>query len=207
MRAIELSPSIHAVNAYDAVYLATKRMMKMVNFNSKPTRIVDIYIPSTANDGYSRMKLRRFNFADGRSWSLQIVKEQLETDHWVKTFLRLRPDEYEALRTSFGRRDGFKRTIKDRYKVTIGGHPAHVYVYMGHLSGLVTVAFKNMDRKQYSDLKSDYADGELYYLTDPKSNDFNGCAVAGLHYHDIEESLAELGYQKINPAKYGLRCK
>ena len=48
-----------------------------------------------------------------------------------------------------------KLIVKDRYKLQIAGHLAHIYVYKGELLGLVTVSFRELSAKEYADLRDE----------------------------------------------------
>ena len=97
----------------------------------------------------------------------------------------------------------------------LAGHAAHIYVYLSDLRGLVTVSFKGLpNAKARADLRPElsgsYATGELAKLCiDPEEygSDFNGCRLAGERYKNLEFTLQGLGYQRLDPAKFGLRAK
>lgn len=214
-----VSLSIFCVKRYEITLLASYELLSELELGAvAPTRIIDTYIPNDPNDGMPNTKLRRLKFNNGQERYLEVVKglsqdqpversnEQLRDQQWTVVSRVLSKGRYKIMHR-LGRNDSCPTVTKDRYRAILHGHPAYVYVYLGNLSRLITVSFKFGHASDYDKFLADYNDGQLYQLIDPKSLDYNGCALAGQYYGDLRTELRNLGYRDIHPGKLGLRTK
>lgn len=209
------------VKEWELTVLAKSSLMEILhdqvkNRSIEPTRIVDHYVAGA--DGVARMKLRDLRHEGKGGQSLLVVKEPIANEsagHWLKTTIVLSGNQSMAIRSGSCDYAPNLVVFKDRYKIDLAGHAARVYVYLSDLRGLVTVSFKGLpNAKARADLRSElsgsYATGELAKLCiDPEEygSDFNGCRLAGERYKNLEFMLQGLGYQRLDPAKFGLRAK
>ena len=126
------------------------------NRSIEPTRIVDHYVAGA--DGVARMKLRDLRHEGKGGQSLLVIKEPIADEsagHWLKTTIVLSGNQSMAIRS--GSYDYAPNLVvfKDRYKMDLAGHAAHIYVYLSDLRGLVTVSFKGLpNAKARADLRS-----------------------------------------------------
>lgn len=201
----------HLVDEYELTMLATPALLRRVNESGhEPTRIRDIYIPD--GDGLPRLKIRWLANGSqpgkGRVQPLMVFKQPASSEepgHWLKITTPLRWPEFRVFRDRLQHSGDGKVVIKDRYKLQIDDHLAHVYVYQGDLAGLVTVSFRWLSAKEYADLRDEApadclpVDGQGFML--------DGFALAGHRYRDLAKALATYGYNKLDVAKFGLRRK
>ena len=208
------------VEEFELTGLATDKLMhelscKVEDKTITPTRITDRYVPGSGKH-FPHMKLRFLRHAGAGGQYLQVIKESVngERGHWRKSTVVLSAEAYNFLKGDYTQ-PGFDLTVvKDRYKMNVAGHFAHIYVYLGDLSGLVTVSFRRLaNAKQRADLRSEIDAGvkysnnhisQLFIDADDRETDLNGCALAALRYDDMDWLLRSLGYSKLPPAKYGL---
>lgn len=202
---------VHQVDEYELTMLATPALLRRISESGhEPTRIRDIYIPD--DNELPRLKIRWLANGSqpgkGRAQPLMVFKQPAASDepgHWLKATLPLRWSEYRVFRDALKHPGDSKLIVKDRYKLQIAGHLAHIYVYKGELLGLVTVSFRGLSAKEYADLRDEApadclaVDGQGFLL--------DGFALAGHRYRDLAGTLATYGYHKLDPAKFGLRRK
>jgi CYTH domain-containing protein len=117
---------------YELTYLA--RELPAEIHSSLPTRVVDFYVAGADSD-HPVLRLRR------KGDKYEITKKTIinGTDSSAQTeqTIPLTSGEFESLAS------GQTRIVeKDRYAVTIGGHPAEVDVFSGKLEGLVMIDFE-----------------------------------------------------------------
>ena len=202
---------VHLVDEYELTMLATPELLRRVSESGQePTRIRDIYIPTSGS--LPRFKVRWLNngrqSGHGLVQPLMVLKSSAAKDepgHWLKASLPLSWQEYKVLREGLSDFRDVPIVIKDRYKLTIDDHLVHVYVYMGELSGLVTVSFRKLSAKEYADLRDEAPKGCL--PVDGKGFLLDGFALAGHRYRDLANVLAGYNYRKIDVSKFGLRRK
>lgn len=221
-----LSRSVVSTKGCELTVLATEDLLKVIARLSdpklgddkrlKPTHIVDMYVDAGKRPIRDKF---RYLHRDGEGGQyLRVRKEPISDDPmdrglWVKTTDTLTRDEYTAEQPTFPNSRGKDLTVrKDRYKVLIDGWLAHVYVYHGRLCGLVTVSFRGLTPKTRAELRDDISVTDntksIHRLCiDPNDAEvmLNGCRLAGHSYGDLAADLANTGYTKLQPRKFGLR--
>ena len=100
---------------------------------TKPTRIVDIYIPDTP--AHSHLRLRQ----NGKTY--EITKKTSvaagDASEHIEQTIPLTEEEFAALS-----RCSAKRVAKDRYRVVIDGILAEIDIFIEDLAGLVLIDFE-----------------------------------------------------------------
>lgn len=167
----------------ELTYLASKIPDELSGVS--PDRLVDIYIPDTGVD-HPHLRLRK------KGDVCQITKKVPATDGDASTQIEmtipLDEQEFAALSVS-----STKQVVKDRYNVTIDGHPAEVDVFLDGLGGLILIDFEFTDQAS----KQNFIPPDIC-KTDVTQEDFvAGGMLAGKTYADIESDLQRLGYQPI----------
>lgn len=202
------TPSVHVRTCCEVTYLATGKITKRIEEIGckRRTRIEDLYITENSSDGVSGKKVRLLTHYDvdgnmnGKAQALFVVKEKTADDitgRYTTTSVLLSPSEYNLLRRRLSGRHGCRRVAKVR--VSLGDNLGYAYVYMGELSGLVTVTIKGLEYgDEYLRLVDTPPNGCL--STHPFSSHFSGESLAGSRYKDIEPYLIRLGYVKQNCA-------
>lgn len=197
-------PSVHIRTGCELTYLATGKITKRIEEigSRKRTRIEDLYITENSPDGVSGKKVRLLTHYDvdgninGKAQALFVIKEKAADSiagRYTTTSVILSPSEYNLLRRRLSGRHGCRRVTKVR--VNLGNNLGHAYVYMGGLSGLVTVVIKGLEYgDEYLRLVGTPPNGCL--STHPFSSHFSGESLAGSCYKDIEPYLTRLGYVK-----------
>lgn len=198
------TPSVHIRTGCELTYLATGKITKRIEEigSRKRTRIEDLYITENSPDGVSGKKVRLLTHYDvdgnmnGKAQALFVVKEKTADSiagRYTTTSVLLLPSEYNLLKRRLSGRHGCRRVVKVR--VSLGDNLGHAYVYMGELSGLVTVTIKGLEYgDEYLRLVGTPPNGCL--STHPFSAHFSGESLAGKRYKDIEPYLIRLGYVK-----------
>ena len=220
-----LSHSVVSTKECELTVLATEELLKEIarlsdsklgNERLKPTHIVDMYVDAGKRPIRDKF---RYLHRDGEGGQyLRVRKEPISDDPmdrglWVKTTDTLTYDEYAAEQPTFPNSRGKDLTVrKDRYKILIDGRLAHVYVYHGRLCGLVTVSFRGLTPKTRAELRDDISVTDntksIHRLCiDPNDAEvmLNGCRLAGHSYGELAADLANAGYTKLQPRKFGLR--
>lgn len=220
-----LSRSVVLIEECELTVLATEELLEEIARLSdsrlgderlKPTHIVDMYVDAGRRP--IRDKFRRLRRDGEGGQYLRVRKEPISDDPmdrglWVKTTNTLTYDEYVAERPTFPNSRGEDLTVrKDRYKILIDGRLAHVYVYHGPLCGLVTVSFRGLTPKTRAELRDDISVTDntrsihrLCIDPDDAGVTLNGCRLAGHSYGELAADLANTGYIKLQPGKFGLR--
>ena len=152
---------------------------------TKPTRIVDIYIPDTP--AHSHFRLRQ----NGKIY--EITKKTSvaagDASEHIEQTIPLTKDEFVALSGCSA-----KRVAKDRYRVVINGAPAEVDVFTEDLAGLVLIDFE-FDTE---DEKDNFIPPSIA-LADVTQEDFiAGGLLAGKTYDTIAPELARFCYKKLS---------
>ena len=148
------TPSVHIRTGCELTYLATGKITKRIEEvgSRKRTRIEDLYITESSPDGVSGKKVRLLTHYDvdgnmnGKAQALFVVKEKTADSiagRYTTTSVLLLPSEYNLLKRRLSGRHGCRRATKIR--VSLGDNLGHAYVYMGELSGLVTVTIKGLE--------------------------------------------------------------
>ncbi len=152
---------------------------------TKPTRIVDIYIPDTP--AHSRLRLRQ----NGKTY--EITKKTSvavgDASKHIEQTIPLTEEEFAALS-----RCSAKRVTKDRYCVVIDGTLAEIDVFIEDLAGLVLIDFE-FDTE---DEKDNFIPPSIA-LVDVTQEDFiAGGLLAGKTYDTIVPELARFCYKKLS---------
>lgn len=152
---------------------------------TKPTRIVDIYIPDTP--AHSHLRLRQ----NGKTY--EITKKTSvaagDASKHIEQTIPLTEEEFAALS-----RCSAKRVAKDRYRVMIDGILAEIDVFIEDLAGLVLIDFE-FDTE---DEKDNFTPPSIA-LADVTQEDFiAGGLLAGKTYDIIAPELARFCYKKLS---------
>lgn len=152
---------------------------------TKPTRIVDIYIPDTPAHSYLRLRQNgeRYEITKKTPATVGDASEHIEQT------IPLTKDEFVALSGCSA-----KRVAKDRYRVVINGTPAEVDVFIEDLAGLVLIDFEFDTEAE----KNNFTPPSIA-LADVTQEDFiAGGLLAGKTYSAIAPELARFCYKKLS---------
>lgn len=148
-----------------------------------PQTVTDVYVPDSANHPILRIRQKGENYEiTKKAPSKDDASEQIEQT------IPLTKDEFSALvKTSS------KIVSKQRYKVSIDGHPAEVDVFKDKLKGLILIDF------EFDSIEAKAAFvSPACCLADVTREEFiAGGMLAGKSYKDIEKDLAKFKYEKI----------
>lgn len=150
----------------------------------KPKRIMDVYIPETAE--HAELRLRQ------KGDKYEITKKTLvdsdDASSQIETTISLTQEEFEAIATL-----SKKRVVKDRYNVKIDGHAAEVDVFRDLLTGLVVVDFEFDSEEEKQSFQT-----PSIALADVTQEDFiAGGMLSGKSYEDILPKLQRFNYKKL----------
>ena len=152
---------------------------------TKPTRIVDIYIPDTP--AHSRLRLRQ----NGKTY--EITKKTSvaagDASEHIEQTISLTEAEFATLS-----RCSAKRVAKDRYRVVIDGTLAEIDVFMEDLAGLVLIDFE-FDTE---DEKDNFTPPSIALADVTQENFIAGGLLAGKTYDTIAPELARFCYKKLS---------
>jgi hypothetical protein len=152
---------------------------------TKPTRIVDIYIPDTP--AHSRLRLRQ----NGKTY--EITKKTSvaagDASEHIEQTISLTEAEFATLS-----RCSAKRVAKDRYRVVIDGTLAEIDVFMEDLAGLVLIDFE-FDTE---DEKDNFIPPSIALADVTQENFIAGGLLAGKTYDTIAPELARFCYKKLS---------
>ena len=152
---------------------------------TKPTRIVDIYIPDTP--AHSHLRLRQ----NGKTY--EITKKTSvaagDASEHIEQTIPLTEEEFAALS-----RCSAKRVAKDRYRVVIDGILAEIDVFIEDLAGLVLIDFE-FDTE---DEKDNFTPPSIALADVTQENFIAGGLLAGKTYDTITPELARFYYKKLN---------
>jgi len=145
--------------------------------------IVDIYLPSTVNHPYLRIRRSGEKFEITKK---QPVKEG-DASHQFENTIPLSREEFDELAQIAG-----KRIQKNRYLYEEGGRTYEIDVFQGDLKGLVLVdiEFNSLEEK------ATYIAPD-WMLADVTQEDFiAGGMLCGKSFSSIESKLSSLGYSR-----------
>ena len=152
---------------------------------TKPTRIVDIYIPDTP--AHSRLRLRQ----NGKTY--EITKKTSvaagDASEHIEQTIPLTEEEFAALS-----RCSAKRVAKDRYRVVIDDILAEIDVFIEDLAGLVLIDFE-FDTE---DEKNNFIPPSIALADVTQENFIAGGLLAGKTYGTIAPELARFCYKKLS---------
>ena len=152
---------------------------------TKPTRIVDIYIPDTP--AHSHLRLRQ----NGKTY--EITKKTSvaagDASEHIEQTISLTEAEFATLS-----RCSAKRVAKDRYRVVIDGTLAEIDVFMEDLAGLVLIDFE-FDTE---DEKDNFIPPSIALADVTQENFIAGGLLAGKTYDTIAPELARFCYKKLS---------
>lgn len=152
---------------------------------TKPTRIVDIYIPDTP--AHSHLRLRQ----NGKTY--EITKKTSvaagDASEHIEQTIPLTEEEFAALS-----RCSAKRVAKDRYRVVIDDILAEIDVFIEDLAGLVLIDFE-FDTE---DEKDNFIPPSIALADVTQENFIAGGLLAGKTYDTIAPELARFCYKKLN---------
>lgn len=152
---------------------------------TKPTRIVDIYIPDTP--AHSHLRLRQ----NGKTY--EITKKTSvaagDASEHIEQTIPLTEEEFAALS-----RCSAKRVAKDRYRVVIDGILAEIDVFIEDLAGLVLIDFE-FDTE---DEKDNFIPPSIALADVTQENFIAGGLLAGKTYDTIAPELARFCYKKLS---------
>lgn len=152
--------------------------------SAEPIRIVDIYVPETAQ----RAQLRLRQKGDKYEITKKTLLSQKDASRQIEQTIPLSKDEFLALSKASSR-----RVAKNRYAVNIAGYDAEVDVFVGELEGLVLIDFEFATETE----KNSFAIPEVALADVTQESFIAGGSLAGKSYADIEPELARFGYEKI----------
>lgn len=152
---------------------------------TKPTRIVDIYIPDTP--AHSHLRLRQ----NGKTY--EITKKTSvaagDASKHIEQTIPLTEEEFAALS-----RCSAKRVAKDRYRVVIDGILAEIDVFIEDLAGLVLIDFE-FDTE---DEKDNFIPPSIALADVTQENFIARGLLAGKTYDTIAPELARFRYKKFS---------
>lgn len=170
---------------YELTYLA--KFIPAELSRLKPKRVTDYYLPE-ANREHPHLRIR----AKGGVYEItskQPVDEGDSSEQAEHTII-LDKAEYDDLVA------GKSRVVaKDRYKLTINGHPAEIDVFVGKLAGLVLIDFE-FASKQHKDA---FVAPNICFADVTQEEFIAGGMLAGKSYADIEPYLRKYNYKKLVP--------
>lgn len=162
-----------------------KKIPKEID-GSKPTRIMDIYIPDTPNRSYLRLRQKGSKFEITKKAPINNGDASAQ----IEQTIALTEKEFIALSIS-----SQKRVVKDRYEVTINGKSAEVDIFVDQLKGLVLIDFEFSTEKE----KDNFIAPDNIVLSDVTQEDFiAGGLLAGKTYNDISLELDRFNYSKLS---------
>ncbi len=151
---------------------------------TKPTRIVDVYIPDTP--GHSHLRLRQEG--DRYEITKKTPVKAGDASSQIELTIPLTEEEFCALANC-----SQKRVVKDRYNIEIEGRMAEVDIFAEKLKGLVLIDFEFDTVDEKSNFKT-----PSIALADVTQEEFAaGGVLAGKSYDDLESELSRFSYQKI----------
>ena len=152
---------------------------------TKPTRIVDIYIPDTPAHSHLRLKQNGKTYEITKKTSVAAG----DASEHIKQTIPLTEEEFAALS-----RCSAKRIAKDRYRVVIDGILAEIDVFIEDLAGLVLIDFE-FDTE---DEKDNFIPPSIALADVTQENFIAGGLLAGKTYDTIAPELARFCYKKLS---------
>ena len=152
---------------------------------TKPTRIVDIYIPDTPAHSHLRLKQNGKTYEITKKTSVAAG----DASEHIKQTIPLTEEEFAALS-----RCSAKRIAKDRHRVVIDGILAEIDVFIEDLAGLVLIDFE-FDTE---DEKDNFIPPSIALADVTQENFIAGGLLAGKTYDTIAPELARFCYKKLS---------
>jgi len=152
---------------------------------TKPTRIVDIYIPDTP--AHSHLRLRQ----NGKTYEITKKTSVVVGDasKHIEQTIPLTEEEFAALSHCSA-----KRVAKDRYRVVIDGTLAEIDIFIEDLAGLVLIDFEFSTEAE----KDDFTPPSIALADVTQENFIAGGLLAGKTYDTIAPELARFCYKKLS---------